>query len=165
MGQYIRWNKATPLQSECDGFIDLFIHYVIWWLSLINFCGTGLLKCFLLITKIFGLLCLRISPSSVPRESTQAKRTLRRQDKKLKELMSNIEEERKQGESHKAQVCKRAPALCMVHLTCWHIEHEELPSSNYCKLNTASACLAKPYLWTSYPICPYQPKFLNSVAW
>ena len=38
------------------------------------------------------------------RERAQAHRTLRRQDKKLKEMVANIEDERKQGEQYKADV-------------------------------------------------------------
>lgn len=41
---------------------------------------------------------------SLPRERAQAHRTLRRQDKKLKEMVANIEDERKQGEQYKADV-------------------------------------------------------------
>ena len=38
------------------------------------------------------------------RERATAHRTLRRQDKKMKELQSNIEDERKQAEVYKADV-------------------------------------------------------------
>lgn len=42
------------------------------------------------------------------RERANAHRTLRRQDKKLKELLANIEDERKQGENYKADVSKKS---------------------------------------------------------
>lgn len=38
------------------------------------------------------------------RERATAHRTLRRQDKKLKELMQSVEDERKQAETYKAEV-------------------------------------------------------------
>ena len=42
---------------------------------------------------------------SLYRERATAHRTLRRQDKKMKELQSNIEDERKQAEVYKTDVC------------------------------------------------------------
>ena len=44
--------------------------------------------------------------SSVLRERATAHRTLRRQDKKMKELQSSIEEERKQAEVYKSDVSR-----------------------------------------------------------
>ena len=46
------------------------------------------------------------SPPSLPpsRERATSHRTLRRQDKKLKELMQSVEDERKQAENYKAEV-------------------------------------------------------------
>ena len=43
-----------------------------------------------------------------PRERAQAHRTLRRQDKKLKEMLASIEDERKQAEAYKGDVSKRS---------------------------------------------------------
>ena len=40
------------------------------------------------------------------RERANAHRTLRRQEKKMKELLNNIEDERKQAESYKSDVSK-----------------------------------------------------------
>lgn len=39
-----------------------------------------------------------------PRERATAHRTIRRNEKKIKELLNNIDDERKQGETYKADV-------------------------------------------------------------
>ena len=41
---------------------------------------------------------------TLSRERAQAHRTLRRQDKKLKEMVANIDDERKQAEQYKSDV-------------------------------------------------------------
>lgn len=40
----------------------------------------------------------------ITRERATAHRTIRRNEKKVKELMNNIDDERKQGETHKTDV-------------------------------------------------------------
>ncbi len=46
------------------------------------------------------------------RERANAHRTLRRQDKKMKELVANIEDERKMAESYKTDVSVGGEVIC-----------------------------------------------------
>ena len=55
-------------------------------------------------TVCLPLDSFRLSPNSF-RENNQSRRTLRRQDKKMKDMLTSIDEERKSAEQYKQQVC------------------------------------------------------------
>ena len=68
-------------------------------------------------------------PPPPSRERATAHRTLRRQDKKLKDLMQSVEDERKQAENYKAEVGPSLHVQCTYmydDCMCIHVMHANI---------------------------------------